>query len=161
MATPTPGAAVSVLEFGRWLDGVVVETNEASGEFLVEYDDEAEVAAWVSLSQPWRTLSLDATPAEPSTAADEEPALPPDLLPLPPPPPPLPPPPDAPPPPPPPATTDHPPQREEESEELSSIIVDQFALLYEATACSDGCGAETASVTRARFGQLHQQVLLA
>ena len=48
---PLAGEAVAVHDFGRWLDGVVQEVNEASGEFLVDFDDEAEVPAWCKQSR--------------------------------------------------------------------------------------------------------------
>ena len=73
---PRLGCAVAVLEFGSWLEGVVAEVNEASDEFLVDFDDEGEVPAWVSASQPWRDLSPAVNTTVLSTVADEEPALP-------------------------------------------------------------------------------------
>ena len=47
---PLATTAVSILEFGRWLDGVVVETNAATGEFLVDFDDEADPLEALSAS---------------------------------------------------------------------------------------------------------------
>ena len=40
---PRPGRRVAVLELDRWLEGTVDQANEDSGEFLVDFDDEAEV----------------------------------------------------------------------------------------------------------------------
>ena len=47
------GDRISVLLEGRWLAGVVLEVCAASAEFLIEFDDESEVDAWISLSQEW------------------------------------------------------------------------------------------------------------
>ena len=70
---PRPGDTVAVLEFGKWLDGSVVEANEASGEFLVEFSDEAEVPAWVSISQPWRLLTQEVPDDASAEAAEPAP----------------------------------------------------------------------------------------
>ena len=149
-AIPRAGERVSVLEFGRWLDGVVLEANAASAEFLVDFDDEAEVQAWVSVGQPWRSLGADDDGAEvPASSVDEQPALP------------------TPPPPPPPAeraTTPpllpengaaEPPSDANEAEEWHRLLLEQFAELHRATVQADGCGAEAPDATRERFARLH------
>ena len=74
---PMSGSPVTVWLEGRWLSGVVVESSEASGEFLVEFDDEGEVEAWISVSQPWKPLGEEEeVVVEDASAADEQPALP-------------------------------------------------------------------------------------
>ena len=149
MATlPRPGAAVSVLEFGRWLNGVVVEASAASGEFLVDYDDEAEVAGWVSASQPWRLLGPDIA-AEPENAGiDVTPALPP-----------------APPvaakqPSPPPLIEPAPPPSDEVSGGWDSAVEEQFARLHATAVSTDGRGPESPTATRERFDRLHSSLAL-
>jgi hypothetical protein len=78
-ALPSIGADVSVLLEGRWLNGNVVEASDASGEFLVEFDDEDEVQAWVSIGQPWRRLrpDIEATPVAESARSIATPPPPP------------------------------------------------------------------------------------
>jgi hypothetical protein len=159
---PAQGAAVSVLEFGTWLDGVVAETSEASAEFLVEFDDEDEVSAWVSVGQPWR--SLGPLMADAVSMQDDQPALPapcvesaaeaasvpadakmepsqqehaaaPEHEP----------------------TEDVPAangEGEGDEAECRDVIVEQFARLHAATERSDGHGTETAVATHRRFEQL-------
>ena len=149
---PRPGAGVSVLEFGRWLNGVVVEASAPSGEFLVDYDDEAEVAGWVSVSQPWRLLGPDIA-ADETAGIDVSPALPP-------------------------ATT-HAPQvtaKQPTSEappliesepppgddvgRWSGMVLEQFAQLHATAVSSDGRGTESAIATRERFDRLHSSLAL-
>ena len=68
---PSAASLVSVLLDGRWLEGHVVESSAASGEFLVEFEDEGEGQAWCSISQPWRRLGPSFGEAEDANAASE------------------------------------------------------------------------------------------
>ena len=152
MLLPRHGAAVSVLEFDRWLDGVVVEVSEASAEFLVDFDDEAEVQAWVSASQPWRSLAEEAEPPPPpqqQPAEEEQPALaaPPaeEEQPA-----------FAAPPAPAPAPTPAAAPAEADDDESweRAVVVEQFSQLHRAMVQTDGHGAEPVAATRERFAQL-------
>ena len=156
---PLPTTSVSILEFGRWLDGVVVETNAATGEFLVDFDDEAEVPAWVSVGQPWKTIGVSALAVAsqeeaPSPGYEEQPALPPLYVPV--------------------AAEEKPMMSQEgnNSEAIVSeaaqsgdeaqwgeLVLEQFAALHATTVRTDGYGdTESAAVTRERFERLHQRV---
>ena len=167
-ALPLPTTTVSILEFGRWLDGVVVEANAATGEFLVEFDDEAEVPAWVSVGQPWKTIGASALAvaseeeAAAAAAHEEQPALPPLYVPV-----------AADEKPhveptvvaaqennhaPPTTAVSEPPQSDDEAR-WGELVLDQFAALHAATLRTDGYGdGESAAATRERFERLHRRV---
>ena len=172
MTAPRPGDAVAVSEFGEWLSGVVKEVNDESGEFLVDFDDETEVPAWVSVGQAWRHIG----PTEPAARPEEDtPVLPraQDVQPA------------------PTAAAQLVARPEEDTPMLpraqdvqpaptaaapavapelagtasgddesqwSGLVLEQFAQLHQATVLVDGYGAEPANATLARFEQLHTSI---
>ena len=140
---PSAATLVSVMLDGRWFDGYVVESSAASGEFLVEFEDEGEGQAWCSISQPWRRIGPPIE-ADEDVGAASEPSIPQSVehtrksevvvepRPL------------------PPAASS---QQQEEprqptpadeqsvGEQLWLLVLSEFAQLHEATIQSDGCAA--------------------
>ena len=145
---PAVGTPVSVHVVSSWLDGVVVESSHASGEFLVEFDDEDEVQAWCSVSQPWRCLRPPNTEEEASlVVADGESAGPlsssEPVLPLPG---------DG-------AIEELPLAAASDDTQWSRVVQAEFRQLYDASLRTDGHGAELAHDTLARFEKLHAATL--
>lgn len=156
-AALSAGDLVSVWLDGGWLSGVVAETSHATGEFLVDFDDEGEGKAWVGFGDRWRLVRALFAGAP----AEEEEPLPTDATSL---------------------AEPAPGAPEADLDDSSTLLKARFMQLHAETAASDGClpptqhdqsparaphpitsnrrhGAEAEHLTRARFGALHALTL--
>mmetsp|Transcript_32886 Transcript_32886/g.96821 ORF Transcript_32886/g.96821 Transcript_32886/m.96821 type:complete len:158 (-) Transcript_32886:141-614(-) len=147
------GARVAVWshEEGTWQEGTVNELSVDAGEFLVDYDDEAEGQGWTSVNQTWKHLSL-AVVAAADDEVDDVTALNTAVLQQP-----------MEPPPPPEVSAPAPAVAREASTPppeqglRDSDLIDLLRQLYDETVRSDGFGAEAPTDILRRFDELHER----